>query len=45
VAKIGADKVTWLEGFHEPMRYTIEDLQGIKAHYRALVRQMKRDAA
>lgn len=45
VAKIGADKVAWLEGFHEPMRYTIEDLQGIKAHYRALVRQMKRDAA
>lgn len=45
VAKIGADKVAWLEGFHEPMRYTIEDLQGIKAHYRALVRQMKRDVA
>lgn len=45
VAKIGGDKVAWLEGFHEPMRYTIEDLQGIKAHYRALVRQMKRDAA
>ena len=44
VAKIGADKVAWLEGFHEPMRYTIEDLQGIKAHYRALVRQLKRDA-
>lgn len=45
VDKIGADTVAWLEGFHEPMRYTIEDLQGIKAHYRALVRQMKRDAA
>lgn len=45
VAKIGADKVAWLEGFHEPMRYTIEDLQGIKAHYRALVRQMKRKSA
>lgn len=45
VAKIGADKVAWLEGFHEPMRYTIEDLQGIKVHYRALVRELKRASA
>lgn len=34
VKRIGAEKVEWLEGPHEPKRYTIEDLQAIKAEYR-----------
>lgn len=41
VDKLGAEKVEWLEGPHEPKRYTIEDLQAMKAHYRALIRQMR----
>lgn len=41
VRRIGAAKVEWLEGQHEPKKYTIEQLQEIKAHYRALLRQMK----
>lgn len=41
VRKLGAEKVEWLEGHHEPKRYTIEDLQAMKAHYRALIRQMR----
>ena len=41
IKRIGLDKVEWLEGPHEPKRYTIEQLQAIKAEYRALVRQMK----
>lgn len=41
VSKLGAEKVEWLEGPHEPKRYTIEDLQAMKAHYRALIRQMR----
>lgn len=45
IKRIGLEKVEWLEGPHEPKRYTIDDLKVIKAHYRALVRQMKRDAA
>lgn len=45
VRRIGPEKVEWLEGPHEPKRYTIEQLQAIKAEYRALVRQMKREAA
>lgn len=42
VQRIGADSVAWLEGPHEPKKYTIEDLQQIKAHYRALLRDMKK---
>lgn len=45
VQKLGAEKVEWLEGPHEPKRYTIEDLQAMKAHYRALIREMKREVA
>ncbi|CAE6949919.1 Bacteriophage lambda NinG family protein [Ectopseudomonas oleovorans] len=42
VQRIGADAVAWLEGPHEPKKYTIEDLQQIKAHYRALLRDLKK---
>ena len=42
IKRIGQDKVDWLEGPHEPKRYTVEDLQAIKKHYRALVREMKK---
>lgn len=41
VRKIGAEKVEWLEGPHEPLRLSIEDLKQIKAKYRAKVRAMK----
>lgn len=43
VQKLGAEKVEWLEGPHEPKRYTIEDLQAMKANYRALIREMKKE--
>ena len=42
VKKIGAEAVAWLEGPHEPKKYTIEDLQQIKAKYRALLRDLKK---
>lgn len=42
VKRIGADMVEWLEGPHEPKRYTIEDLKAIKAEYRAKVRELKK---
>lgn len=45
VKRIGAELVEWLEGPHEPKRYTIEDLKAMKAHYRALIRELKRSAA
>ncbi|WJV25895.1 MULTISPECIES: recombination protein NinG [Pseudomonas] len=45
VKRIGAEMVEWLEGPHEPQRYTIEDLKAIKAKFRVLIREMKRAAA
>ncbi|MEB0106149.1 recombination protein NinG [Pseudomonas sp. MH9.3] len=45
VKRIGAEKVDWLEGPHEPQRYTIEQLQAIKAKYRAMTRELKKGQA
>lgn len=42
VKRVGADKVEWLEGNHPAKKYTIEDLQAIKAKYRAMTRELKR---
>lgn len=42
VKRIGADKVEWLEGSHPAKKYTIEDLQAIKAEYRAKLRELKK---
>lgn len=33
VELIGVDKVEWLEGPHEPKKYTIDDLKAIKSEY------------
>lgn len=43
IAKIGLDKVEWLEGKHEPKRYTIEDVKALKAQFRAELRAMQAD--
>lgn len=40
VKKIGLEKVEWLEGPHEPVRYTVEDYKAIGAKYRALRREL-----
>ena len=45
IKRIGQEKVDWLEGPHEPKRYTIDDLKAIKANYRALARELKRATA
>ena len=45
VKRIGADNVDWLEGPHDPKRYTIEDLKTIKADYLAKTKELKREAA
>ena len=42
---IGAEKVEWLEGPHEPRKYTVEEIKIIKAEYRAKTRELKRAAA
>lgn len=45
VRRIGADKVEWLEGPHEPKKYTIDELKALTALYRAKTRALKRGEA
>ena len=40
IDKIGADKLAWLEGPHEPKRYTIEDLKELNALYKRKVKEI-----
>lgn len=42
IEKIGLDRVEWLEGPHEPQKWTIEDLKTIKADYGAKTKALKR---
>ncbi|MHC8386785.1 recombination protein NinG [Pseudomonas sp. MDT2-39-1] len=43
--KIGAERLDWLEGPHEPKKYTIEELKAMTADYRAKTRELKGRAA
>lgn len=45
IEKIGIDAVEWLEGPHEPKKYTVEQLKAMTAEYRAKTRELKRAAA
>jgi hypothetical protein len=39
---IGQDMVDWLEGPHDPKKYTIEDIKEIKARYSKMARELER---
>lgn len=41
VERIGLSGVLWLEGPHEPKKYTIEDLKAIKAEYQQKARDCR----
>jgi len=43
IKKIGIDRVEWLEGPHEPAKYTIEQLKEIKAKYSRLARELLKE--
>lgn len=45
VQKIGAEAVAWIEGPHEPKKYTVEELRAMTADYRAKTRELKGRAA
>ena len=45
VKRIGAEAVDWLEGPHEPKKYTVEELKAMTAEYRAKTRELKGRAA
>lgn len=40
IKRIGQEAVDWIEGPHEPKRYTIDDLKAIKALYNAKTREL-----
>ena len=41
VAKIGIEKVEWLEGKHEAKKYTIDEIIEIKKHYQQKIKDMQ----
>ncbi|PHN28948.1 recombination protein NinG [Pseudomonas sp. ICMP 561] len=43
--RIGSEKVDWLEGPHEPQKYTVEELKAMTADYRAKTRELKKGQA
>lgn len=43
IAKIGLDKVEWLEGKHEPMKYTIDDIMQIKELYKKKLKELQNE--
>lgn len=45
IKKIGIEAVEWLEGPHEPKKYTVEQLKAMTAEYRAKTRELKRAVA
>lgn len=44
IARIGAERVAFLEQEHAPAKYTIEEARQIKAHYVAKLRELKEKA-
>ncbi|OCG59004.1 recombination protein NinG [Gilliamella sp. Nev3-1] len=42
VKKIGVEKVEWLEGYHDPKKYTIEQIKQIKVEYKEKLKELKR---
>ncbi len=41
IKKLGADKVEWLEGNHEPKKYSIDEIKAIKSEYRLKLKELK----
>ena len=42
IERIGLDKVEWLEGQHEPKKYTVDDLKAIKAEYMQKAKELRK---
>lgn len=43
IQKIGADRVAWLEGPHEPKRYTKDEIRDIKRQYNRMARELRKE--
>lgn len=44
VSKIGIDRLAWLEGPHEPKKYTLEDLKDIQELYKRKTKELEQCA-
>ena len=42
VQKIGAERVEWLEGEHEPLKLTVDQIKEIKTTYSKMARELKK---
>ena len=40
IAKVGLERVEWLEGPHEPKRYRMDDYQAIESEYKAKLKEI-----
>jgi len=43
IQRIGTEAVEWVEGPHDPKKYTVDDLKAIIAHYRRKNRELERE--
>ena len=43
IKKIGLEKVEWLEGYHEPKNYTIDQIKGLKVMYKLKIKNLKQN--
>ena len=41
ITKIGQDKVDWLEGPHEPKRYTLDELKELQQEYKTKTKELE----
>lgn len=41
LAKIGPERLDWLEGKHEPVKYTIDEIKEMTKHFRAEAKRLK----
>ena len=41
IRRIGVEKVEWLEGPHEPCKWTVDELKEIKARYARMAKELK----
>ena len=44
IERHGIERVEWLEGHHEPKRYSIDDLKAIRDEYRVKTKELKKFA-
>lgn len=45
VRRVGEEVVLWLEGPHDPQKWTVDEIKAITAEFRAKVRELKRGTA